>query len=227
MAGLALRVPEGAARAARARARAVGAVRCSRSAGSRRWCRPCWCASSALFGTGLLPDTEQQIYRVPEDELYLAGTSEVPLASLHAGRDPRPRATCRSATPASPPASGARPAPRARTPRASSACTSSTRSRCSAFVEPERVGRGARAAARDRGGASSRRSEIPYRVVNIAANDLGELGREEVRPRGVAARARAATASSPPARTRPTSRPAGSTCATARARARRRATCTR
>ena len=39
----------------------------------------------ALFGTGMLPDTEQQIYRVPEDELYLAGTSEVPLASLHGG----------------------------------------------------------------------------------------------------------------------------------------------
>jgi seryl-tRNA synthetase len=39
----------------------------------------------ALFGTGMLPDTEQQIYRVPEDELFLAGTSEVPLASLHSG----------------------------------------------------------------------------------------------------------------------------------------------
>jgi seryl-tRNA synthetase len=39
----------------------------------------------ALYGTGMLPDTEQQIYRVPEDGLYLAGTSEVPLASLHAG----------------------------------------------------------------------------------------------------------------------------------------------
>jgi seryl-tRNA synthetase len=39
----------------------------------------------ALVGTGMLPDTEQQIYRVPEDELYLVGTSEVPLASLHAG----------------------------------------------------------------------------------------------------------------------------------------------
>jgi seryl-tRNA synthetase len=38
----------------------------------------------ALFGTGMLPDTEQQLYRVPEDELYLVGTSEVPLASLHA-----------------------------------------------------------------------------------------------------------------------------------------------
>lgn len=40
----------------------------------------------ALYGTGFLPDTEQQIYRVPDDDLYLAGTSEVPLASLHAGQ---------------------------------------------------------------------------------------------------------------------------------------------
>jgi seryl-tRNA synthetase len=39
----------------------------------------------ALFGTGFLPDTEQQIYRLPEDELYLLGTSEVALASLHDG----------------------------------------------------------------------------------------------------------------------------------------------
>jgi seryl-tRNA synthetase len=39
----------------------------------------------ALYGTGMLPDTEQQIYRLADDDLYLAGTSEVPLASLHAG----------------------------------------------------------------------------------------------------------------------------------------------
>jgi seryl-tRNA synthetase len=38
----------------------------------------------ALYGTGFLPDTEQQIYRLPEDDLYLVGTSEVALASLHA-----------------------------------------------------------------------------------------------------------------------------------------------
>jgi seryl-tRNA synthetase len=37
----------------------------------------------ALFGTGFLPDTEQQIYRLPDDDLYLVGTSEVALASLH------------------------------------------------------------------------------------------------------------------------------------------------
>jgi seryl-tRNA synthetase len=39
----------------------------------------------ALHGTGFLPDTEQQIYRLADDPLYLVGTSEVPLASLHAG----------------------------------------------------------------------------------------------------------------------------------------------
>jgi seryl-tRNA synthetase len=38
----------------------------------------------ALYGTGFLPDTEQQIYQLPADELYLVGTSEVALASLHA-----------------------------------------------------------------------------------------------------------------------------------------------
>jgi seryl-tRNA synthetase len=37
----------------------------------------------ALFGTGFLPDTEQQIYRLADDDLYLVGTSEVALASLH------------------------------------------------------------------------------------------------------------------------------------------------
>ncbi len=31
----------------------------------------------------MFPDTEQQIYRLPDDDLYLVGTSEVALASLH------------------------------------------------------------------------------------------------------------------------------------------------
>jgi seryl-tRNA synthetase len=39
----------------------------------------------ALYGTGFLPDTEQQIYHLPADDLYLVGTSEVALASMHAG----------------------------------------------------------------------------------------------------------------------------------------------
>jgi seryl-tRNA synthetase len=39
----------------------------------------------ALLGTGFLPDTEQQLYGPLEDGLYLTGTSEVALASLHDG----------------------------------------------------------------------------------------------------------------------------------------------
>jgi seryl-tRNA synthetase len=38
---------------------------------------------AALYGTGFLPDTEQQIYTLPDDDLYLVGTSEVALASMH------------------------------------------------------------------------------------------------------------------------------------------------
>jgi seryl-tRNA synthetase len=40
----------------------------------------------ALFGTGFLPDAEQQIYGLADDPLFLVGTSEVALASLHAGQ---------------------------------------------------------------------------------------------------------------------------------------------
>jgi seryl-tRNA synthetase len=37
----------------------------------------------AMFGTGFLPADEQQIFRTADDDLYLAGTSEVPLVSYH------------------------------------------------------------------------------------------------------------------------------------------------
>jgi seryl-tRNA synthetase len=39
----------------------------------------------AMFGTGFLPTDEAQIYVTRDDELYLAGTSEVALASMHMG----------------------------------------------------------------------------------------------------------------------------------------------
>ena len=37
-----------------------------------------------LYGTGFLPGDRDQIYEIPKDELFLAGTSEVSLAALHA-----------------------------------------------------------------------------------------------------------------------------------------------
>jgi seryl-tRNA synthetase len=38
----------------------------------------------ALYGTGFFPTDEAQIYATRDDDLYLVGTSEVPLAGLHA-----------------------------------------------------------------------------------------------------------------------------------------------
>ncbi|MGI9585510.1 MAG: serine--tRNA ligase [Acidimicrobiia bacterium] len=37
----------------------------------------------ALFGTGFFPGDREQVYSVQEDDLYLVGTSEVPLAAMH------------------------------------------------------------------------------------------------------------------------------------------------
>src|SRR4029453_10957982 len=37
----------------------------------------------AMYGTGFLPTDEAQLYVTREDDLYLVGTSEVPLAALH------------------------------------------------------------------------------------------------------------------------------------------------
>jgi len=37
----------------------------------------------ALVGTGFFPADREQVYAVPEDELFLVGTSEVPLAAYH------------------------------------------------------------------------------------------------------------------------------------------------
>ncbi|MDX6532541.1 MAG: seryl-tRNA synthetase [Gaiellales bacterium] len=40
----------------------------------------------AMVGTGFFPEAREQVYEIPRDELFLVGTAEVPLASLHAGR---------------------------------------------------------------------------------------------------------------------------------------------
>ncbi|HTG47723.1 MAG TPA: serine--tRNA ligase [Actinomycetota bacterium] len=39
----------------------------------------------AMYGTGFLPTDAVNIYRTEEDDLYLVGTAEVPLAALHLG----------------------------------------------------------------------------------------------------------------------------------------------
>jgi len=39
----------------------------------------------AMYGTGFFPALREDVYAVPEDQLFLAGTSEVALAGLHMG----------------------------------------------------------------------------------------------------------------------------------------------
>ncbi|HXF70991.1 MAG TPA: serine--tRNA ligase [Actinomycetota bacterium] len=46
----------------------------------------------ALFGTGFLPSGREQIYEIPEDGLFLVGTSEVSLAAFHADEILEPEA---------------------------------------------------------------------------------------------------------------------------------------
>ena len=143
----------------------------------------------ALYGTGFLPDTEQQIYRLADDALYLTGTSEVALASLHAGEildgDRLPLryagfSPCfrREAGAAGP--RHARAVPRAPVRQGRDVLVRRARGR----------GGRARAAARQRGGDPHRaRHPVPRGQHRRRRARL--LGREEVRLRGVAARAAA------------------------------------
>ena len=126
----------------------------------------------ALFGTGFLPDTEQQIYRLADDDLYLAGTSEVRAGLAARRRDPR-----RGALPLR--YAGFSPCFR----REAGAAGSDTRGifRVHQFDKVEMFSF-VRARGRPRTSTSGcwrsrrrscRRSSIPYRVVNIAVDDLG------------------------------------------------------
>jgi seryl-tRNA synthetase len=47
------------------------------------WISPVLVKEKAMFGTGFLPADESQIYKTENDDLYLVGTAEVPLAAYH------------------------------------------------------------------------------------------------------------------------------------------------
>ncbi len=44
----------------------------------------------SMEGTGFLGEHADEVYRLAADDLFLVGTSEVPLAAYHSRRDPRP-----------------------------------------------------------------------------------------------------------------------------------------
>ena len=125
----------------------------------------------ALFGTGFLPDTEQQIYSVPDDDLYLVGTSEVPLAALHAGeivesdRLPLRYAGFSSCFRREAGAAG-------KDTRGIFRVHQFDKVEMFAFVDPEQsAGEHERLLAIEE--QLLQALEIPYRVVDIAASDLG------------------------------------------------------
>jgi seryl-tRNA synthetase len=125
----------------------------------------------ALEGTGFLPEARDQIYEVPKDDLFLTGTSEVALAGLHADQILEPGAlplrysgfsTCfrREAGAAG------------RDTRGIFRVHQFDKVEMFSFVEP-----GASGEEHERLLAIEERIlaelEIPYRVVNVAAGDLG------------------------------------------------------
>ena len=60
------------------------AVELIRAEGFQPTVPPVLVRERALYGTGVFPGDREMIYEVPKDELFLVGTSEVSLASLHA-----------------------------------------------------------------------------------------------------------------------------------------------
>lgn len=61
------------------------ALRKARSKGFKLISLPSLVRDFALYGTGHFPEGKDQVYFLPKDDLYLSGTAEVPINSLHAG----------------------------------------------------------------------------------------------------------------------------------------------
>ncbi len=147
------------------------AIELVRSEGHEPVVPPVLVREEALYGTGFLPGDRDQIYEVPSDELFLIGTSEVALAGLHAGEILDPGAlplryagfsTCfrREAGAAG------------RDTRGIFRVHQFDKVEMFSFVEPSRS-----PAEHERLLAIEEQIltelEIPYRVVNVAAGDLG------------------------------------------------------
>jgi seryl-tRNA synthetase len=125
----------------------------------------------ALEGTGFLPGDRDQIYEIPKDDLFLTGTSEVALASLHADQildaATLPLRYCGFSTCFRREAGAA-----GRDTRGIFRVHQFDKVEMFSFVAPEES-----AAEHERLLAIEERIlgelEIPYRVVNVAVGDLG------------------------------------------------------
>ncbi len=169
--GRSLCLSEGRPRDGRARARALRAGEAARP--RLRAGDPAGAGARACAVRNGLPARHRAADLPPGRRRPVSGRHLRGGARLAARRgDPRRPSACRCATRATRPASVARRGRPARTRAGSSACTSSTRSRCSASSSPS-----APSEEHERILAIEEEIlgelELPYRVVNIAVGDLG------------------------------------------------------
>jgi seryl-tRNA synthetase len=125
----------------------------------------------ALYGTGFFPGDRDQVYSVREDDLYLVGTSEVPLAAMHGDEildeDDLPLryvgvSTCFRVEAGT----------YGKDTRGMFRVHQFDKAEMFSFVRPERS-RDEHDYLLEREEEIVRALEIPYRVVNVAAGDLG------------------------------------------------------
>jgi seryl-tRNA synthetase len=125
----------------------------------------------ALYGTGFFPGDREQVYSVREDDLYLVGTSEVPLAAMHGdeildGDDLPLRyvgvSTCFRVEAGT----------YGKDTRGMFRVHQFDKAEMFSFVHPDRS-RDEHDYLLEREEELVRALEIPYRVVNVAAGDLG------------------------------------------------------
>jgi seryl-tRNA synthetase len=124
-----------------------------------------------LFGTGFFPSDKEQVYSVKEDDLYLVGTSEVPLAAMHGDEildeDDLPLryvgvSTCFRVEAGT----------YGKDTRGLFRVHQFDKAEMFSFVDPDRS-RDEHDYLLEREEEIVRALEIPYRVVNVAAGDLG------------------------------------------------------
>ena len=147
------------------------AIELARAEGHEPVVPPVLVREEALEGTGFLPGDRDQIYEIPKDELFLAGTSEVALAGLHADQildaADLPRRYCGFSTCFRREAGAA-----GRDTRGIFRVHQFDKVEMYSFVEPSCSGD-----EHERLLAIEERIlaelEIPYRVVNVATGDLG------------------------------------------------------